>query len=188
MVKDSNIAKRNFVWIVTDASAAAATEFTGDVISGMWGIFPPSEPITTLDNYFSKLTASTNKRNPWYISDYEEVFKCTNGINCSNSSITSVDGYVQFPYVSNVIDAVYSLAHAIHSFVQNSCQQPVVWISSNQTFVGQTKKFNGQNLRDYLRSVNFTSPTGSMYLLMETSKVLIRLKTIRLIMTAQPIN
>ena len=160
VVKDSNIAKRNFVWIVTDASAAAATEFTGDVISGMWGIFPPSEPITTLDNYFSKLTASTNKRNPWYISYYEEVFKCTNRINCSNSSITSVDGYVQFPYVSNVIDAVYSLAHAIHSFVQNSCQQPVVWISSNQTCVGQTKTFNGQNLRDYLRSVNFTSPTG----------------------------
>uniref|UniRef100_A0A1X7TYM0 G-protein coupled receptors family 3 profile domain-containing protein n=1 Tax=Amphimedon queenslandica TaxID=400682 RepID=A0A1X7TYM0_AMPQE len=64
MVKDSNIAKRNFVWIVTDASAAAATEFTGDVIAGMWGIFPPSEPIITLDDYFSKLTASTNKRNP----------------------------------------------------------------------------------------------------------------------------
>ncbi|XP_019857020.1 PREDICTED: metabotropic glutamate receptor-like [Amphimedon queenslandica] len=126
MVKDSNIAKRNFVWIVTDASAAAATEFTGDVIAGMWGIFPPSEPIITLDDYFSKLTASTNKRNPWYISYYEEVFKCTNEINCNNSSITSVEGYVQFPYVANVVDAVYSLAHAIHSFIQNNCQQPVV--------------------------------------------------------------
>ena len=157
VVKDSNIAKRNFVWIATDASAAAATEFTGDAIAGMWGIFPPSEPIEEFHSYFSKLTAATNKRNPWYSSYYEEVFKCTNGINCSNSSITSVDDYVQFPYAANVIDAVYSAAHAIHNFIQDNCQQPVTWLSNNQTCVGQTKTFNGQNLQTYLQNVNFTS-------------------------------
>ena len=158
MVKDSNIAKRSFVWMVTDASAAAATEFTGDVIAGMWGIFPHSEPIGHFHSYLSKLTAATNKRNAWYSSYYEEVFNCTNGINCSNSSITSVDGYRQFPYIANVIDAVYSAAHAIHNFIQDNCQQPVAWLSNNQTCVGQTKTFNGQNFQTYLQNVNFTSP------------------------------
>ena len=164
MVKDSNIAYRNFVWIATDASAAAATEFTGNVIAGMWGIFPPSEQIENFDSYFSKLTASTNKRNPWYSSYYEDIFTCTNEINCSNNSVTSVEGYMQFPYVANVIDAVYSLAHAMHTFIQDNCQQPVVWIAHNKTCVGQTKTFNGQNLRDYLKSVNFTNHITGNYI------------------------
>ena len=161
MVKDRHIAYRNFVWIVIYASAAAATEFTGDIIAGTWGIFPPSEPIMSLHSYFSKLTAATNKRNPWYSSYYEDIFTCTNEINCSNNSVTSVEGYMQFPYVANVIDAVYSLAHAMHTFIQDNCQQPVVWISDNQTCEGQTKTFNGQSLLPYIYNVNFTSSTGN---------------------------
>ena len=150
MVKKSN---RNIVWIACTGSAEAATEVTDDVISGMWGVFPISKSSLNFQNYKSNLTGSTNKRNPWYDSYYKQLINCTDEISCTNNSVTST--------IPNVIDAVYSVAHAIHSFIQDNCQQPVVWFANNQTCTGMKLAFNGKNLRNYLKSVNFTSPTGN---------------------------
>ena len=153
IVKESNRVNRNFVWIACTGSAEAATEFTGDIIAGMWGVFPISEPALNFQNYKSNLTASNNMRNPWYKSYYEELIKCTDEAYCTNNSVTAT--------VPNVIDAVYSLAYAIQTFIQDNCQQPVVWFANNQTCEGMKQAFSGQNLRHYLKSVNFTSLTGN---------------------------
>ena len=159
-IKKSNDEIRNIVWIASKPSAEAATKFSRNVVAGMWGIFPPLESSTKFHQYFSKLTPSSNKRNPWYFDFHKQLFGC-NEQNCSNVSATSVEGYRQFTLVPAVIDAVYSVAHAIHKFIQDNCQQPVVWISDNQTCEGQTKTFNGQSLLPYIYNVNFTSSTGN---------------------------
>ena len=158
-IKQSNVEVRNIVWIASKPSAEAATKFSSKVVAGMWGIFPPVKRSEEFHEYFSELRPLSNKRNPWYLDFHQQLFGCTN--NCSNVSATTVKGYRQFTLVPAVIDAVYSVAHAIHEFIQDNCQQPVVWISENQTCVGQTKTFNGQSLLPYIYNVSFNSSTGN---------------------------
>ena len=139
---------RKFIWIAPDASFQPATDFK-EFVAGMWGITTLSDPDPSFNDYFLNLSPSTNLRNPWYNEYYTEYQRNT-----------SSDDYKQFILVPCVIDAVYSIANAIHDFLIENCQQPVVWLADNQTCVGRKQIFNGRALLPYIQRVNFTSSSG----------------------------
>ena len=157
----SGTSKRRFLWIASDTWSSDLDTKYKEITIGKWGTAPYSEPVPSFDDYYSQLTPSTNLRNPWFTEFYESSYDCISDVNCSNRSVTSDPNYQQDFFDSFVIDAVYSFAHAIHNFLNDSCEQPLVWYSQNQTCLGQSQEFNGENLLKYIKDLNFQSPSGN---------------------------
>ena len=155
----SGVSKRQFLWIASDAWSEI-TDFT-NITVGKWGIAPYAEKVHSFDDYYSQLTPATNLRNPWFTEFYERYYECKINVTCSNRSIADDPNYQQDSFDPLVIDAVYSVAHAIHNFLNDNCQQPLVWYPQTQTCLGQTLEFNGENILQYIKNLNFSSPTGN---------------------------
>ena len=155
---------RQFLWIASDSWATfrEATDFSS-IVSGMWGVVPLTTKYDKFEEYYSNLTLGTNVRNPFFTEYYQVFYNCIVGINCTNDSITEHPTYQQNSKVPLVVDAVYSVAHAINNFFKENCKYPLVWYQINQTCVGWTNeiKLNGKVLLKYLSNVSFTSPTGN---------------------------
>ena len=156
---------RRFLWIASDAwarSTSVVSQFSESLV-GLFGI----APLTIVDNgfhsYFSQLTLNSNKRNPWFKEFYQAVFNCAINETCNQSQpITDHNGYHQGNFIPLVIDAVYSVAHALNNFLNENCDQPVQWHRNNRTCSGQKRKLDGAALLEYIHRVNFTSPTGNL--------------------------
>ena len=156
---DTSEDKRRFLWIAS-YSVETVVKFK-EMVAGMWGVVPSTKPDVSFENYYSKLFTQSNIRNPWFEDYYQEYFDCFIGRNCSNVSVTSHPDYQQFALVPPVIDAVYSVAHAIHNSIMDNCPKPVVWHPNNRSCQGQNNTISGEMLADYLYNINFTSPTGN---------------------------
>ena len=159
----SGRSKRRFLWIASDSwSQTFAAKFQ-DITIGKWGTAPFSETMPSFDTYYSQLTPATNARNPWFSEFYERYHDCIISVNCSNISFVndSSYNYQQDSFDVHAVDAVYSVAHAINNFLNDNCNQPLVWYRENQTCLGQKENLNGLNLLEYIKNVNFTSPTGN---------------------------
>ena len=156
--------RRQFLWIASDSWATfrEAADFSS-IVSGMWGVAPLTTKYDLFEEYYSNLTLGTNLRNSFFTEYYQVFYNCIVGINCTNDSITEHPTYEQNPKVPLVVDAVYSIAHALNNFFKENCDQPLVWYKINQTCVGRTNetKLNGKVLLKYLSKVSFTSPTGN---------------------------
>ena len=157
----SGTSKRRFLWIASDTWSNDFDAKYKEITIGKWGTAPYSETVPSFDDYYSQLTPATNLRNPWFTEFYERYYDCRSGVNCSNSSVTNDPNYQQDFFDSFVIDAVYSLAHAIHNILNDSCEHPIVWYRQNQTCLGQSQEFNGENLLKYIKDLNFKSPSGN---------------------------
>ena len=156
---DTSEDKRRFLWIAS-YSVETVVKFK-EMVAGMWGVVPSTKPYVSFENYYSKLLTQSNIRNPWFEDYYQEYFDCFIGRNCSNVSVTSHPDYQQYVLVPPVIDAVYSVAHAIHNSIMDNCPKPVVWHPNNRSCQGQNNTISGEMLANYLYNVNFTSPTGN---------------------------
>ena len=158
----SGTSKRRFLWIASGSWSQELDTKYKDITIGKWGTAPYSEKVPLFDKYYSQLTPTTNARNPWFSEFYEHYYDCKVGVNCSNTSIVNDSRYNfhQDSYDGTAIDAVYSVAHAINNFLNDNCNQPLVWYHENQTCLGQNRKLNGSNLLEYIQKLNFTSPTG----------------------------
>ena len=156
--------KRKFLWIASDSWATfrEATDFSS-IVSGMWGVAPLTTKYDKFEEYYSNLTLGTNVRNSFFTEYYQVFYNCIVGINCTNDSITEHPTYEQNPKVPLVVDAVYSIAHAINNFFKENCNYPLVWYQINQTCVGRSNetRLTGKVLLKYLSNVSFTSPTGN---------------------------
>ena len=154
--------ERRFLWIASDAWAESQviTSKYSDIVAGMWGVLPLTEDKSGFNERFASLLPSTNKRNPWFNDYYEYYFNCTIAVTCTNSSIVDHPQYHPNSFTPLVIDAVYSVSHALNEFFNDNCDFPIKWDPSSKTCEGQQKKINGSVLRDYLQNINFTSPTG----------------------------
>ena len=150
---------RQFIWLASDAWAEIKDQQYSEITTGRFGFIPLSETIHPFNEYFSKLLPNTNLRNPWFKDFYQHVYKCSS--NCSNASLIEQDDYKQFSVVPLVIDAVYSVAHALNDFFNDNCNKPRIWFSDNQTCLGQTEELSGKILLEYIKNVSFTSPTGN---------------------------
>ena len=155
---------RQFLWIASDSWATyrKVAEFSS-IVSGMWGVVPLTTKYDKFEEYYSNLTLGTNLRNPFFTEYYQVFYNCIFGVNCTNDSITEHPTYEQNSKVPLVVDAVYSVAHALNNFFKENCKQPLVWYKINQTCVSWTNetRLNGKVLLKYLSNVSFTSPTGN---------------------------
>ena len=158
---------RHFLWITSDAVTLSPVIFPkyAKILSGSLGVIPLSDNDPGFVKYYSSLTPLTNKRNPWFIQYYEHFYNCSAGqtMNCMNinSSITDHPDYASNQNAPLIIDAAYTFAHAIKSYIHDNCEVPVVWNSTTSSCNGAGTEFSGQSLETYLRNVNFTSPTGN---------------------------
>ena len=155
---------RRFLWIASDAWVESGDILSKpDIIGGMWGVIPESIPVPDFFSYYSKLTPSLNKRNPWFIDFYQSYHKCPNDSSCiaHNGSITSHDDYIQYSFTSRVIDSVFAFAHAVNNYLLDNCNKPIKWNTTTRNCEGHTTSLDGPTIRDYLKNVSFTSPTGS---------------------------
>ena len=164
-------ARRRFLWIASDAWARSIdlVHHFNDTAAGLFGVAPLTENVVQFHEYFSQLTVDSNIRNRWFPEFFAAYAGCNLDVNCPNSSnVTSFSKYQQGTYIPLVIDATYSIAHALHNFLLDNCNAtdtaPFMWFSNNNTCLGQSQSLNGSVLLDYLRNVNFTSPTGNLIL------------------------
>ena len=159
----SGRSNKRFLWIASNAWSQELDVNYKDVTIGKWGTKPYSKTFPAFSNYYSQLTPATNLRNPWFSEFYERYHGCKIGVNCSNISFVNDSSYNfhQDSYDAPAIDAVYSVAHVINNFLNDNCNQPLVWYPENQTCLGQNRTLNGSNLLEYIKNLNFTSPTGN---------------------------
>ena len=158
---------RRFTWIASDAWARSESILANyeQTVVGIFGVHPQTATYTNFVDYFSTLTISNNRRNPWFEGYCQQLTMN----NCDNdTSIPNVlEGYTQNLLTPFVVDAVYSIAHGLNNFLQENCEQPVVWNRTAQSCKGQTKELSGSTLLPYIRNVNFTSPTKDQVFLDE---------------------
>ncbi len=163
------IYSRNFTWIASDfwARSLLILDTFSSILTGMIGFVPQTQFTQTFHDYFSNLTLDSNLRNPWFEEWYSNILSCSidgsTGTPCSRTqSVPQVlDSYVQGQKAPLVVDAVYAFAHALNDFLNENCDLPIQWFSANKTCVNQRKELNGITLLEYVKKVNFTSPTGN---------------------------
>ena len=155
--------QRRFLWIASDSWAGSdiIRDLYGQYIGSFFGFLPLTNFESNYDDYFSQLTLSTNERNPWFTEYIESIYGCTAGVDCvENVSASDSPNYIRRP-VELVIDAVYSVSHALHNFLMDNCDLPVVYNRTSQTCQGQKNELTGVVLHDYLQNVDFISPSGN---------------------------
>ena len=163
IIQESSEKQRRFLWIASDSWAGSnfISDTYGKYIGSHLGFSPLSSVDPNYDDYFSRLTLSTNKRNPWFREYFEDYYDCTVNVSCAKN-VSTVDhpNYIRRP-VELVIDAVYSVSHALHNFLLDNCDLPVIYDHTSRTCKGQKRELNGLVLRDYLQNVSFTSHSGN---------------------------
>ena len=148
-------------WIASDDWSEATSIidiFKGHQTGGMFGIAPTSYHMEEIHSYWTELTISSNRRNPWFA----EYYSARTG--CKLNSTCSTNNSIRTPSHSNlrVFDAVYSFAHALQNYLRENCDQPIIWNSLNMSCTGQKIPLNGTVLLNYLGNVSFVSPTGNI--------------------------
>ncbi|KAJ8265082.1 hypothetical protein COCON_G00141810 [Conger conger] len=136
-----------------------------DVAEGAVTILPKRASIEGFDQYFTSRSLENNRRNIWFAEFWEDDFrckltrpgikidsdkkKCTGEERISRHSPYEQEGKVQF-----VIDAVYAMAHALHSMHLDLCGEAS----------GVCEKMDpveGRMLLKYIRAVNFNGSAGT---------------------------
>uniref|UniRef100_A0AAV2LZX3 G-protein coupled receptors family 3 profile domain-containing protein n=1 Tax=Knipowitschia caucasica TaxID=637954 RepID=A0AAV2LZX3_KNICA len=157
----------HFIWVGSDSwgSKIAPILNQEEMAEGAVTILPKRQSIKGFDRYFTSRTLENNRRNIWFAEFWENNFqcklsrhavkkgsgikKCTNHERIGKDSSYEQEGKVQF-----VIDAVYSMAHALHNMHKDLCPGKVGLCSKMDTI-------NGTLLLKYIRDVNFTGIAGT---------------------------
>lgn len=106
----------NYMFIASDSWIGSTDVIQGadDVFHSIIGLRPPIIPIPKFDSFFIKNLLKNKSKNPW-------TAECKSSLICGERSVDECysgvhhDGYV--PYV---IDAVFSVAHALHAMLNCS--------------------------------------------------------------------
>ncbi|XP_072305238.1 metabotropic glutamate receptor 4-like isoform X2 [Eucyclogobius newberryi] len=157
----------HFIWVGSDSwgSKIAPILNQEEMAEGAVTILPKRQSIKGFDRYFTSRTLENNRRNIWFAEFWENNFqcklsrhavkkgsgikKCTNHERIGKDSSYEQEGKVQF-----VIDAVYSMAYALHNMHKDLCPGKVGLCSKMDTI-------NGTLLLKYIRDVNFTGIAGT---------------------------
>ncbi|XP_017286072.1 metabotropic glutamate receptor 7 [Kryptolebias marmoratus] len=157
----------HFLFVGSDSWGAKSSpiEDQEEVAEGAVTILPKRASIDGFDEYFTSRSLENNRRNIWFAEFWEDDFKCKltrPGIKydpdrrkCTGEERISRDSqYEQEGKVQFVIDAVYAMAHALHSMHLDLCPG----------FMGVCEKMDpveGRMLLQYIRSVNFNGSAGT---------------------------
>ncbi|XP_034441512.1 glutamate receptor, metabotropic 6b isoform X2 [Hippoglossus hippoglossus] len=157
----------HFLFVGSDSWGAKSSPIQDqeEVAEGAVTILPKRASIDGFDQYFSTRSLENNRRNIWFAEFWEDDFKCKltrPGIKyepgrrkCTGEERISQDSqYEQEGKVQFVIDAVYAMAHALHSMHIDLCPG----------FMGVCEKMDpveGQMLLQYIHSVSFNGSAGT---------------------------
>ena len=118
----------HLTWIAGDSWATRISDpRIGRIVRGMVGTAPNYHAIDDFDKHLLSLTPG-NTSNPWFSEYWEEAFNCT--LNSSQMTSRSCRDSLRLSMsdieddkngVTNVIDAVYAFAYAIHSMMNDLC-------------------------------------------------------------------
>ncbi|CAG04030.1 unnamed protein product [Tetraodon nigroviridis] len=157
----------HFIWVGSDSWGSKISPILNqeEMAEGAVTILPKRQTIKGFDRYFTSRTLENNRRNIWFAEFWENNFqcklsrhalkkgsgikKCTNHERIGKDSSYEQEGKVQF-----VVDAVYAMAHALHSMHKDLCPGKVGLCSKMDTI-------NGTQLLKYIRQVNFTGIAGT---------------------------
>ncbi|XP_026857667.2 metabotropic glutamate receptor 7 isoform X1 [Electrophorus electricus] len=156
----------HFLWIGSDSWGAKNSPIHGleDAAIGAITILPKRATIAGFDAYFTSRTLENNRRNVWFAEYWEENFncklmssskkedtsrKCTGQERIGTDSKYEQEGKVQF-----VIDAVYAMAHALHSMQKDLCPE-------QSGVCPEMEVAGGKKLLKYIRNVNFNGSAGT---------------------------
>ena len=164
--KDESLSRR-FTWITSDGWArdiSVVHSIFNETATGLIGIVPYKEHMEDFEQYISKLTINSNKRNIWFPEFFASFANCSVRKDCDkNTNVTTFPNYQQGSLVPFIVDAVYSFAHALHDFLVDNCNETDTasfqWMAGTRTCLGQSRELNGPSLMEYLSKVNFTSIT-----------------------------
>ncbi|XP_035236978.1 glutamate receptor, metabotropic 6a [Anguilla anguilla] len=136
-----------------------------DVAEGAVTILPKRASIDGFDQYFTSRSLENNRRNIWFAEFWEDDFrckltrpgikldsdkkKCTGEERISRHSPYEQEGKVQF-----VIDAVYAMAHALHSMHLDLC-------AGAAGVCDKMDPVEGRMLLKYIRAVSFNGSAGT---------------------------
>ncbi|XP_074057971.1 metabotropic glutamate receptor 6 [Macrotis lagotis] len=159
----------HFLWVGSDSWGAKTSPILNveDVAVGAITILPKRASIDGFDQYFTTRSLENNRRNIWFAEFWEDNFncklttgfgaqsddaatrKCTGEERIGRDSAYKQEGKVQF-----VIDAVYAIAHALHSMHQALCPGYIGLCPAMSPTDGRT-------LLHYIRAVHFNGSAGT---------------------------
>ncbi|XP_072120456.1 metabotropic glutamate receptor 5b [Mobula birostris] len=121
-----------------------------------------SPDVAWFDDYYLELRPETHFKNPWFTEFWQHRFQCRlKNLQQENSEYNrTCDGteslqeqYVQDTKMGFVINAIYSMAHALHNMQQSLC--PGV-----NGLCEAMKPVDGRILLEFLMKINFTGVSG----------------------------
>ncbi|XP_055788377.1 glutamate receptor, metabotropic 6a [Salvelinus fontinalis] len=157
----------HFLFVGSDSWGAKSSPILDqeDVAEGAVTILPKRASIEGFDQYFTSRSLENNRRNIWFAEFWEDDFrckltrpgikidsekkKCTGEERINRDTAYEQEGKVQF-----VIDAVYAMAHALHSMHLDLCPGAM-------GVCDKMDPVEGQLLLNYIRSVNFNGSAGT---------------------------
>ena len=148
------------------------------IATGYFGVKPDVKYSEEFyESYLWSLTLDSNKRNVWFPDIVELIANCkidlAPGVQQCNSSLSAFRlREKSIIFGAQVIDAVYTFAHALDNFLKENCDTPVQWSKANHSCFGQKRELNGTALLEYIKKVSFTSPTGNVISFDENGNVI----------------
>lgn len=155
----------HFLFVGSDSWGAKSSPILDqeDVAEGAVTILPKRASIDGFDQYFTSRSLENNRRNIWFGEFWEDDFKCkltrpgddlsrrkcTGEERISQESAYEQEGKVQF-----VIDAVYAMAHALHSMHIDLCP-------GHMGVCEKMDPVEGRHLLHYIHNVNFNGSAGT---------------------------
>ncbi|XP_069085751.1 metabotropic glutamate receptor 8 isoform X2 [Pleurodeles waltl] len=156
----------HFLWIGSDSWGSKITPVyqQEEIAEGAVTILPKRASIDAFDRYFRSRSLANNRRNVWFAEFWEENFGCKLGSHGKrNSNLKKCTGlerigrdssYEQEGKVQFVIDAVYSMAHALNNMHKDLCPGSIGLCS-------RMSVIEGKELLGYIRAVNFNGSAGT---------------------------
>lgn len=137
-----NATLRDYMFIASDSWVGSLEVIHGaeDVFHSIIGLRPPIINMSRFDSFFMNRIRRNDTENPW-IADFNKSLICEDETVRQCGTDVHHDGYV--PYV---MDAVFSVAHALHAMLncsKTACQKK--WDNGDS-----------KNLSEYIRKVNFS--------------------------------
>uniref|UniRef100_A0A8C2KD02 Glutamate receptor, metabotropic 4 n=1 Tax=Cyprinus carpio TaxID=7962 RepID=A0A8C2KD02_CYPCA len=157
----------HFLWVGSDSwgSKISPVLHQEEMAEGAVTILPKRQNIRGFDRYFTSRTLENNRRNIWFAEFWENNFSCKlsrhalkkgSGIKkCTNQERIGKDSsYEQEGKVMFVIDAVYTMAHALHNMHKDLCPGKVGLCS-------KMDPVDGTLLLKYIRNVKIAGIAGN---------------------------
>ncbi|KAJ8264799.1 hypothetical protein COCON_G00138980 [Conger conger] len=156
----------HFLWMGSDSWGAklSAVQQLEEAALGAITILPKRATIEGFDTYFTTRTLENNRRNVWFAEYWEENFDCKlmssskkedTSRKCTGQERIGIDSrYEQEQKVQFVIDAVYAVAHALHSMHRELCPE-------HSSVCPAMEQAGGKRLLSYLRAVSFNGSAGT---------------------------